>query len=42
MRSISDKNCRENQNTHFTLSNFLPPENGAVYDITSRNVAQPE
>jgi len=24
MRNVSDKNCRENQNIHFTISNFSP------------------
>jgi len=24
MRNISDKNCRENQNTYFVFSNFFP------------------
>jgi len=24
MRNVSDKSCRENQNTHFVFSNFLP------------------
>jgi predicted house-cleaning NTP pyrophosphatase (Maf/HAM1 superfamily) len=27
MRNVSDKACRENQNTHFTFSNFFSPEN---------------
>ena len=25
MRNVSDKNCRENQNTHFMCSNFFFP-----------------
>ena len=24
MRNVSDKSCRENQNTHFVFSNFIP------------------
>jgi hypothetical protein len=24
IRNVSDRNCRENQNTHFVLSNFFP------------------
>jgi hypothetical protein len=24
MRNVSDKGCRENQNTHFMFSNFFP------------------
>jgi hypothetical protein len=31
MRNISDKCCRENQNTHFMFNKFFPPKNGAVY-----------
>ena len=33
MRNVSDKSCRENQNTHFVFSNFFF-ENRAVYEIT--------
>jgi hypothetical protein len=32
MRNVSDKSCRENQNTYFTLTNFL--EHTALYEIT--------
>jgi hypothetical protein len=35
MRNVSDKNCRENQNTHFMLNKFSPPpppENRATYE----------
>jgi len=31
MRNISDKKCRENQNTHFMSSDFFSPEERAVY-----------
>ena len=31
MRNVSDKLCRENQNTHFMFSNFFFPENCANY-----------
>jgi len=24
MRNVSDKSCRENQNTHFVLNNIIP------------------
>jgi len=24
MRNVSDKGCRENQNTHFVFSNYFP------------------
>jgi len=38
MKSVSDKSCRDNRNTHFVSNNFsLPttplPENRAVYEI---------
>jgi hypothetical protein len=41
MRNVSDKSCRETQNTHFIFSNFFP-ENPAVYEIMWKNVVQPE
>jgi hypothetical protein len=41
MRNVSDKNCRENQNTHFMFSNSPPPKNHAVYEITWKNVVEP-
>ena len=31
MRNVSDKSCREDQNTHFMFSNFFFPENSAFY-----------
>jgi hypothetical protein len=31
MRNVSDKNCRENQNTHYVFSNFFP-ESRAIYE----------
>ena len=31
MRNVSNKSCRENQNTHFTFSNFFFFDNRAVY-----------
>jgi len=34
MRNVSDKNYRENQNTHFVLNNFFFLGNLAVYEIT--------
>jgi hypothetical protein len=40
MRNISDRNCRENQNTHFVFGNFFF-ENRAVYEIMWKNTAQP-
>jgi hypothetical protein len=33
MRNVSDKSCRENQNTLFVFSNIFFFENRAVYEI---------
>jgi len=33
MRNVSDKNCRENQKTHFVFNNLSFFEIGAVYEI---------
>ena len=41
MRNVSDKSCRENQNKHFTLNNFLP-ENRAVYEIMWKTMVEPD
>jgi len=37
MRIVSDKGCRENQNTHFMLNNIFFFENRAVYEIMWEN-----
>ena len=38
MRNVSDKSCRENQNTHFMFNDvFFSPENRAVYEIMWKN-----
>jgi len=37
MRNVSDKRCRENQNTHFVFNIFFF-ENGAIYEIMWKNV----
>ena len=42
MRNVSDKSCRENQNTLFVLNNFPPPENRAVYEIMWENIVEPD
>jgi len=39
MRNVSDKSCRENQNTHFVCRNFFF-ENRAVYEIMWKNIVQ--
>jgi hypothetical protein len=41
MRNVSNKICRENQNTHFIFSDFFP-ENRPVYQIMSTNMVQAE
>jgi len=40
MRNISDKICRENENTYFTFDNsfFLK---SSVYEIMCKNIVQP-
>jgi hypothetical protein len=43
MRNYPDKICRENQNTHFVLSNFFFFfDNRAVYEMTWKNFVDPE
>jgi hypothetical protein len=37
MRNVSDKSCKENQNTYSVFSNFLS-ENCAVYEIMWKNM----
>jgi len=39
IRNISDKSCRENQNTHFVFSNFFFL-NRAVYEIMWKNIVE--
>jgi len=41
VRSVLDKSCRENKNTHFVFSKFFFPENRAVYETTWKNVVEP-
>jgi len=40
MRIVSDKRYKENQNTHFTFSNFF--ENRTVYEIMWKNTEEPD
>jgi hypothetical protein len=40
MRNVSDKGCRENQNTHFLSITFS--ENRAGYEIMWKNMVQPD
>jgi hypothetical protein len=39
MRNVSDKSCRENQNTHFVLSDFFF-ENLTVYEKMLKNIVE--
>jgi hypothetical protein len=38
MRNVSDKSCRENQNTRFVFSNFFFFENRTVCEIKWKNI----
>ena len=40
MRNVSDKSCRENQNTHFVFKNCFSFENRAVYGIMWENIVE--
>jgi hypothetical protein len=39
MRNVSDKSCRENQNTHFVFGDFF--ESRTVYEIIWKNMVEP-
>ena len=41
MRNVSNKSCRETQNTHFVFHKFFS-ENRAVYEIMSKNMVELE
>jgi hypothetical protein len=41
MGNVSDKRCRENQNTHFMFNNFFT-ENPAVCEIMLKNMVEPD
>jgi hypothetical protein len=44
LRNVSNRSCRENQNTHFMLNNFplpLPAESHATYEIMWKKMAEP-
>ena len=42
MRNVSDKSCREKQNTHFVFNNVVFfPENYTVNEIVWKNIAVP-
>ena len=40
MKYVSNKTCRENQNTNFVFNNFFFFENRAVYEIMWKNVVE--
>jgi hypothetical protein len=42
MRTVSDKNWTENQNTHFIFNTLFSPENYTVYETMWRNVVEPD
>jgi len=33
MRNVSDKRCKENQNTHFVFNKFVSSKNPIVYNV---------
>jgi hypothetical protein len=41
LRNVSDKRCRENQNTHFMFKNAFP-EDRAVYEIIWKYMVDPD
>jgi 6-phosphogluconolactonase/glucosamine-6-phosphate isomerase/deaminase len=41
MRNVSDKICRENQNTYFLFNNFFIFENHSVYETMWKNILEP-
>jgi hypothetical protein len=42
MKNVSDKSCRENQNTYYVQWLFLFSKNRVVYKITSKNMMEPK
>jgi hypothetical protein len=41
IKNVLDENYRENKNTYFVLNNLFS-ESRAIYDITSKNMVEPE
>jgi len=41
MRNVSDKICRENQNTDFVFNIFFPPKIMPLYEIMCQNILEP-
>ena len=42
MRNVSNKCCRENQNTHFVFNHLFFHKNRAVYEVMQKNIVQPD
>jgi len=42
MRNVSDKSCRENQNTCFVFNYFFLRENRAVYEKMWKSMVEPD
>ena len=42
MKNVSDKSCRENQNTHFMLNNFFFFEDRGFREIVWKNTVEPD
>jgi len=40
MKNVSDKQCRENQNTFFMFNNIFLSKNRAVYEIIWKDIVQ--
>jgi len=40
MRNVSDKSCRENQNTHWMFNKFFFSKNRFIYEITRKYAAE--
>ena len=41
MRNVSDKICRENQNTHFMLKALFLQKYRAFYEVMRKNTVEP-
>jgi hypothetical protein len=41
-KNVSDKSCKENQNTRSMISKFFSPENRAIYEIMWKNMVEPD
>jgi hypothetical protein len=42
MKILSDKSCRENQNTYFMFRKVFFSEYRATYEIMSKNLVEPD